>query len=89
LSGEDLDEVCSGMELNWEQCQFFKKWFRQKMLELRERLISEGYSEGSPSRPRRKLSRWQLCVASRRAGKPFDPEEIRKLAAEYREGRCP
>ena len=38
---------------------------------------------------RRVRSRWQECIASRRKGKPFDPEAIKALAEEYRKGKCP
>lgn len=37
----------------------------------------------------RKLSKWQLCIAERRKGKPFDPDAMKKLAEEYKAGRCP
>lgn len=37
----------------------------------------------------RKRSRWQECIAERRAGKKFDPQAIKELAKEYRAGRCP
>jgi len=37
----------------------------------------------------RQRSRWQECIATRRAGKKFDPEAIKQLAKEYHEGKCP
>jgi len=40
------------------------------------------------SKPR-KRSKWQECIMSRRKGLPFDPDAIKELAKEYREGRCP
>jgi len=82
---EDLDEICSGMGLNWEQCQFLKKWYKQKQVEFQKRCVSRG---GTMSKPR-KRSKWQECIMSRRKGLPFDPDAIKELAKEYREGRCP
>jgi hypothetical protein len=89
LPGEDLDEACSTMRLSREQCQVFKEWFRRKMAELQDRLTYDEGADGIRTGTGRRLSRWQLCIASRMRGKPFDPREISRLAKEYREGRCP
>jgi hypothetical protein len=43
----------------------------------------------APSKTKRKRSLWQQCIATRRKGKPFDPQAIKKLAEEYRAGKCP
>jgi len=82
---ENIDEVCAGMNLDWEQCQFLKKWYKQKQIELQKQCVAEG---GTVSKPR-KRSKWQECIASRRKGKPFDPQAIKELAKLYREGKCP
>lgn len=38
---------------------------------------------------KRKLSRWQQCIAQERKGKPFDPNAMKKLSKLYKEGKCP
>lgn len=41
------------------------------------------------ARGERKPSRWQMCIRKERAGKPFDPTALKKLAEKYRRGECP
>jgi len=51
-------------------------------------LLAE-YQDTLCGKVERRRSRWQQCIKIRRAGKPFDPEAIKQLAKEYREGKCP
>jgi len=43
---------------------------------------------GRPKKPR-KPSKWQLCIKEERAGKPFDPQAMKKLSPKYKAGLCP
>ena len=69
-----VESVCGELGLNDVQCSIL----RQRLSEL-----------CAGAKPKRRLSRWQECIKTRRAGKGFDPQAIKELARQYREGRCP
>ena len=71
-----VDSVCAELNLTPIQCSLLKG----KVGEL---------CGGRVKPVGRARSRWQECIAARRAGKPFDPQAIRELAKEYKEGKCP
>ena len=69
-----LEIVCEELGLTSMQCGILK----EKLPEL------------CRVRPtKRKRSLWQQCISERRKGKPFDPQAIKRLAEEYRAGKCP
>jgi len=70
-----VERVCRELELTSEKCSLL----RGKVSELCGRRVPT----------ERKRSRWQECISKRRAGQKFDPQAIKELAKEYREGRCP
>jgi len=74
-----LEQLCKDLDLNEQQCQ---------LLEAHIPGICKIAPEGGETK-KRKRSRWQECIAKRRAGKGFDPGAIKLLAQEYREGKCP
>ena len=71
-----LEIVCEELGLTSVQCGILKEKLPQLC-----RIV--------PAKTKRKRSLWQQCIATRRKGKPFDPQAIKKLAEEYRAGRCP
>lgn len=71
-----LEIVCEELGLTSMQCSTLK----DKLPEL---------CRIAPVKTKRKRSLWQQCIATRRKGKPFDPQAIKELAKEYRAGRCP
>jgi len=76
-----LEQLCKDLELSEQQCE---------LLEAHIPGICKMAPEGDGSEPKkRKRSRWQECIATRRKGKGFDPQAIKQLAQEYREGKCP
>jgi len=70
-----LSELCDELALSTAQCKILEKEI--------------GKYCGTPAKSGRRLSAWQQCIKSRRAGKGFDPQAIKELAKEYREGKCP
>ncbi len=71
-----LEIVCEELGLTSMQCGI-----------LKEKL--PGLCRITPAKKKRRLSLWQQCIATRRKGKPFDPQAIKRLAKEYRAGTCP
>ena len=41
-----------------------------------------------PKKPR-KLSKWNLCIKEKTAGKPFSRQAMKNLSPEYKAGNCP
>lgn len=40
-------------------------------------------------KPKRALSKWQLCIREQAKGKKWDPSRIKEAAKLYRAGKCP
>lgn len=78
---EKLRKACKALGLDEAQCKKLEPYVGEVC-----GVLIEG---GKAGKTRRKLSKWQLCIKERRAGKPFDPTAIKALAGEYRAGRCP
>jgi len=76
-----LEQLCKDLDLNEQQCQLLEEHIPGIC-----KIAPEGGEGGAK---KRKRSRWQECIAKRRAGKGFDPGAIKELAKEYREGKCP
>lgn len=68
-------EACKELELDTLKCKKL------------ENIVDDICSGKKPKV--RKRSLWQECIATRRKGQRFDPEAIKKLAVEYRAGKCP
>jgi len=75
----DVKGLCAELELDERKC---------KRLEGFVKYLQRG-AKPRPADKRRVRSKWQACIAERRAGKPFDPAAIRELAREYKAGTCP
>jgi ATP-dependent protease HslVU (ClpYQ) ATPase subunit len=71
-----IQEACEELELDKVQCRSLKS-------------LLEDLCSGKKPKKKRKVSRWQQCITERRKDKPFDPQAIKKLAVEYRAGKCP
>ena len=71
-------EICDRLGLSGEQCRILEDYVAE--------LCGRAKREKAVGRKR---SRWQECIAERRKGQRFDPEAIKRLAEEYRAGRCP
>lgn len=76
-SSVKLRRVCDEFGLNDRECNKLEKY------------VGEICGAGKKPRAKRARSQWQECIASRRKGKPFDPQAIKTLAKEYRAGTCP
>jgi len=76
-----LEQLCKDLDLSTEQCQLLEEHIPGIC-----KMAPEG-EEGSKTK--RKRSRWQECIATRRKGKGFDPQAIKQLATEYKAGKCP
>lgn len=74
-----LKELCKELELSSYQCEVISGYIKENCGSKRK--------SGEPKA--RARSKWQECIAVRRAGKPFDPQAIRELAKEYKAGKCP
>ncbi|MBA7489926.1 hypothetical protein ES702_00460 [subsurface metagenome] len=73
----ELKQVCEELELDEEECGKL-----ESKLGVLCRLVPK-------EKKKRKRSKWQECIASRRKGKPFDPHAMKALSVEYRAGKCP
>ena len=78
-----LNDLCSQYGLDAKQCQKIRE---SALAECPVNVVEKKSPRASSGR---RLSRWQECIKTRRAGKGFDPQAISDLAKEYREGRCP
>jgi len=74
----ESSDICRKLSLPLEKCEL-----------LQDYLSNHCGFKASKAPTGRKRSKWQECIATRRAGKKFDPEAIRELAKEYKAGRCP
>lgn len=75
-----LKELCNELALNKYQCEVIQGFIAEQCNAQREEKVR---------RKSRARSKWQECIAIRRKGQKFDPEAIKKLAKEYKEGKCP
>jgi hypothetical protein len=73
-----LEDVCRQLELTDAECEMLEKWLPDLCPPC-----------AAVEEKKRKRSRWQQCIASRRKGKGFDPSAIKQLAKEYKQGKCP
>ena len=73
----ELVEVCEELGLEEKECKVL-----ESKLGILCRLVPK-------EKKKRKRSKWQECIASRRKGKPFDPQAMKKLSKEYHAGTCP
>jgi hypothetical protein len=74
----NLKDLCKELELSNYQCEVVSGYVQTNC----------GRQRSAGAKPRAR-SKWQECIATRRAGTPFDPQAIRELAKEYKEGKCP
>lgn len=73
----ELGEVCEELGLEEKEC---------KVLEGKLGILCR---IAPKEKTKRKRSNWQECISSRRKGKPFDPQAMKRLSVEYRAGKCP
>lgn len=76
-----IDDVCRDLNLGASDCEVLKK--------LLPDLCPPCNCGSEEPKKARKRSRWQQCIAVRRKGQKFNPDAIRQLAKEYKEGKCP
>lgn len=75
-----LRRACEDLGLDESQC---------RRLEGHVSGICGELAGGRRARGKRTRTKWQQCISKERAGKPFDPQAIKKLAEKYRRGECP
>jgi len=76
-----LEQLCKDLDLEEAQCQLLEEHIPG--------ICKIAPADGEGGAKKRKRSRWQECIATRRKGKGFDPQAIKELAAEYKAGKCP
>lgn len=75
-----ISELCQELELDSAKCRTLSDVF-EEYCKVRRGGGKEGNGRGR--------TKWQECIATRRKGQKFDPDAIRALAKEYKEGKCP
>lgn len=73
-----FQQLCKQYGLKEEQCE-----------KLKQAAKSLCPTEDSKGKPKRELSKWQLCIKEKRKGKSFDPNAMKRLSKLYKKGKCP